>query len=232
MKCHDDKFPTAHILFHRVKFPHQKAFYIAFLGAIVKKGISRYELGRKFRLHWETCRLFKRKAMKSNYQCSLQRAVEMGKFYVGGPQKGKRGRSNNKKGPVACPLHQINTVCIENHAWAISSISTAELFTFAGQRRSVSVSIQTDDRTGCTLSKKSYPNPKPEPLNKRGISPFIHRQIIMIKAWPGRIHYQYKHLQTCLNEFNRLKHMDDFFHNFRAKMMEHPPIIYQKLKMT
>ena len=63
-KCHYDESTTAHTLFHKVKFPIHKAFYIAFMVVISKKGISSYELSRKLSLRQKTCWLFKRKVME------------------------------------------------------------------------------------------------------------------------------------------------------------------------
>ena len=99
-RCHYDESPTAHTLFHKVKFPIQKAFYIVFLVVTGKKGVSTHELGRKLSLRQKTCWLFKRKvmeAMKSSEKHPLVGNVEMDEFYVGGPENGNRGRGNTEE---------------------------------------------------------------------------------------------------------------------------------------
>ena len=99
-KCHYDGFPTAHVPFHKVKFPMQKAFYTAFLTAVGKKGISTYQLGRKPGLRQKTCWLSGRKAVgavKDDGGSLLSGSVEMDEFYVGGPDAGKKGRGRKKK---------------------------------------------------------------------------------------------------------------------------------------
>src|SRR2546428_12326513 len=54
-RCKYDESPTAHTLFHKVKFSMKSAFYIVFLVVTGKKGISSYELERKLSLRQKTC---------------------------------------------------------------------------------------------------------------------------------------------------------------------------------
>lgn len=87
-------------MFHKLKFPLRKAFYIAFLVVTGKKGISTYELERKLSLRQKTCWLFKRKvmeAMKSSHEHLLEGKVEVDEFFIGEPEEGKQGRGNEKK---------------------------------------------------------------------------------------------------------------------------------------
>ena len=66
--CKYAESATARTLFHKVKFPLRKAFYIVYMMACPKKGISSYELSRQLSLRQKTCRAIQRKilqAMKS-----------------------------------------------------------------------------------------------------------------------------------------------------------------------
>lgn len=99
-RCKYDESPTAGTLFHKLKFPIQKAFYIVFLVVTGKKSISSYELGRRLSLRQTTCYNFKRKAIKAMEQdpdCLLTGQVEVDEFRVGGSEEGRQGRSKGKK---------------------------------------------------------------------------------------------------------------------------------------
>jgi hypothetical protein len=52
-------------LFHKIKFPILKAFYIVYFISTNKKGITSTELARKLDLKQKVCWLFKRKVMKA-----------------------------------------------------------------------------------------------------------------------------------------------------------------------
>jgi tRNA(Ile2) C34 agmatinyltransferase TiaS len=59
--CRYTESPTANTLFHLVKFPILKAFYIVYFVATTKKGIASTELSRKLNLRQKTCWKFKTK---------------------------------------------------------------------------------------------------------------------------------------------------------------------------
>ena len=64
-KCKYQASPTSGTLFHKVKFPLLKAFYIMCYMRASKKGVAGTELGRKLGLRQKTCWLFKQKAVKA-----------------------------------------------------------------------------------------------------------------------------------------------------------------------
>lgn len=238
-KCHYDESATAHTLFHKVKFPLRKAFYIVFLVVTGKKGISSYELSRKLELRQKTCWLFKRKvmeAMKNRGQWLLQGEVEVDEFYVGGPQSGKRGRSEGKKRQVVLAVQVDRYGIHRSCAQVIPSAESIEIEAFLDQNVDKQAIIRTDGWSGYGPLKEDYPGLIQEKSEKGENFPLIHRQIMMIKAWLRGIHHHCKHLQAYLNEFNyrfnHLKYMDTIFHKLIVRMMEHPPTIYQKLKLT
>ena len=61
-RCKHTASPTSGTLFHKVKFPLLKAFYIVYFVSTNKKGISSMELSRKLELRQKTCWYFKHKA--------------------------------------------------------------------------------------------------------------------------------------------------------------------------
>jgi transposase-like protein len=239
-KCHYDESPTAHTLFHNVKFSLKKAFYIIFLVVTTKKGISSHELSRKLEMRQKTCWLFKRKvmeAMKSDNDKFLKGQIEVDEFFIGGPQENKKGRSEGKKRQVVLAIQVDKFGIHSSRAQVIPSAESIELEAFFNKSIDPDSSIRTDGWSGYLPLKNSYKGLAPEKSLKKGQSfPLMHRQIMMIKAWLRGIHHQCKHLQAYLDEynyrFNRLKHMNTIFHNLIEKMMEHPPTIYQKLKVT
>ena len=69
-----------------------------------KKGISALELHRKLGLYRRTALLFKRKvmaAMSSPFVYKMDGKVEVDETYIGGKEKGKRGRAKGSKRLVA-----------------------------------------------------------------------------------------------------------------------------------
>ena len=64
-KCKKDESATAHTIFHNVKFPISKAFYIAYQICNDNKKISSYEFARNLSLRQMTCWKFKDKVSKA-----------------------------------------------------------------------------------------------------------------------------------------------------------------------
>lgn len=64
-RCPSIESPTAGTLFHRVRFPLIKAFYMVYFISTNKKGITSTGLSRKLGLKQKACWLFKRKVMKA-----------------------------------------------------------------------------------------------------------------------------------------------------------------------
>lgn len=239
-RCKYSESVTAHTMFHKIKFPLRKAFYMVFLVVSGKKGISTHELGRKLTLRQKTCWLFKRKVMevmKSSGRHLLDGHVEVDEFFVGGQEEGRKGRGNKKKRLVALAIKVDKNGIRQSYAQVIPSASHVELEAFFDTYIDRTASIRTDGWKGYVPLKKAYGNMTAEPSGGKGKSfPLMHRQIMMIKGWLRGIHHQCKHLQAYLNEFNyrfnRLKHPNTIFHKLIVRLMEHPPTIYQKLKMT
>lgn len=85
-RCRHTESPTSGTLFHRVKFPLVKAFWIVYYMSTSKKGISSTELSRKLQLRQKTAWLFQRKvkeAMKRSNQNPLHGEVVVDELFVG-----------------------------------------------------------------------------------------------------------------------------------------------------
>jgi hypothetical protein len=64
-RCKHDESATAHTIFHNLKFPISKAFYIAYQICNEKKKISSYEFARNLSLRQMTCWKFREKVIKA-----------------------------------------------------------------------------------------------------------------------------------------------------------------------
>ena len=107
-KCLYDESPTAHTIFHKLKFPIEHAFAMVYLLSTMRKGVSSCELARQFGVHQETAWFFKRKvqrALNSFPRAKLKENVEADETFIGGFEPGKPGRSKGNK--------QLVQVCIE-----------------------------------------------------------------------------------------------------------------------
>jgi hypothetical protein len=236
-KCKYAESATARTLFHKVKFPLKKAFYIAFMVVTNKKGVSSYELSRKLGLRQKTCWAFKKKvveAMKSSGNNPLTGHVEVDEFYVGGPEEGKPGRGNEKKKQVVIAIQTDKQGINRCYAQVIPSANRIELQAFLDRHVTKDADIRTDLWKGYTSLKGRYPALKQEASDKGKTFPLMHRQIMMLKGWLRGTHHQCKHLQKYLDEFcyrfNRIKHPDTLFHRLIERMVFHQPLFYQKLR--
>ena len=64
-ECGHEESPTSHSLFHKIKFPLQKAFYTCYQLSVNIKGMFTLELSRQYGLSQKTCWFFKRKVQKA-----------------------------------------------------------------------------------------------------------------------------------------------------------------------
>ena len=98
--CLYDESPTANTLFHDLRIPLIKAFFMLFRLTTKKKGMSTMELAGEVGVQQKTAWLFKRKvqlAMKKAQSSKLSGNVEVDEFLVGGRQRGGHGRKATNK---------------------------------------------------------------------------------------------------------------------------------------
>ncbi len=128
--CNHVASPTSGTLFHKVKFPILKAFYIVYYVSTSKKGISSTELSRKLNLRQKTCWLFKQKvmqAMKSSGKSAMKGKVEVDETVVGGQEEGVVGRKNNKKKLVVFAIERKGRGIQRLYGKVIANSSAKEL---------------------------------------------------------------------------------------------------------
>lgn len=146
-KCKYLESATAHTLFHRLKFPIHKAFYIAFLVVTGKKGISTYELERKLSLRQKTCWTFKTKivsAMQSSEKSPLTGEVEVDEFYIGKPDQDSIGRKSGNKRQVVLAIQVEGKSIQRPYAKVIPNASSIEFEAFFDTHIHKGASIRTE----------------------------------------------------------------------------------------
>lgn len=77
-RCKTEESATAHTLFHNIKFPVNKAFYIAYQVCVGRKEYSTYDFSEKLGLNQMTCWKF-RKRIK---ECVIRHRVNTDKIAI------------------------------------------------------------------------------------------------------------------------------------------------------
>jgi len=230
--CGYQATPTSGTLFHKVKFPLLKAFYIVYFMSTNKKGVSSTELSRKLGLRQKTCWLFRKKvaqAMKSSKQYPLEGTVEIDEMVIGQEEEGVKGRKNDKKKLVIVAIEKRGKGISRMYARVVKKASKREFKPFFEDHISKMAEIRTDGWSSYKSFKKEYPNLKQEKSGKKGENfNDMHRVIMMFKGWMRGIHHSVDHLQDYLDEyayrFNR-SYMDGaIFDNLLIRAVRHQPV--------
>jgi len=222
-RCSYQESPTAGTLFHKIKFPLLKAFYIIYNVSTNKKGISS---SRKLALRQKTCWLFKRKVMTSmestgNYP--LNGFVEIDETFVGGKEKERRGRSNGSKKQVAFILETKGKGILRAYGKVIKNAGTKELRPFIEKHVCKEAKIKTDKWRGYRPLQKEYKN-LIQVASKHG-------SIMNFKSWLRGIHHSVKDLQPYIDEytyrFNRHFMNDNIFDKLLMRVFSSEPKPYK-----
>lgn len=236
-KCNYQMSPTSGTLFHKVKFPILKAFYIVYYVSTNKKGISSTELSRKLGLRQKTCWLFKQKvmrAMQSSGNNKMKGKVEVDETVVGGQEEGVVGRKNDKKRLVVFAIERQGKGISRLYGKVIKQSSAKELGAFMKAAIATEAQVKTDVWTGYKPLKKDFTNLIQMPSGKKGENfPDMHRAIMGFKGWLRGIHHHTEHLQAYINEytyrFNRSYMKTDIFENLMHKMVAGKPCTYKMI---
>ena len=231
-KCRYQASPTSGTLFHKIKFPLHKAFYILYFMATNKKGISSTELSRKLDLRQKTCWAFRKKvtqAMASSQSFPLQGVVEVDETVVGQQEEEANGRKNIKKKLVVVAIEKKNKGISRMYARVIDQASAQQLKPFFEAHISPEARIRTDLWNGYKPLKADYPFLEQQESGKKGENfPEMHRVIMMFKAWLRGMHHSVDHLQDYINEytyrFNRSGMKENIFDNLMNRVVGHPPV--------
>ena len=237
-KCGYQATPTSGTLFHKVKFPILKAFYIVYFIATNKQGISSTELSRKLGLRQKTCWAFKQKVMKamsSSLKHPMMGNVEVDETVIG-QEEGTKGRQNEDKKLVVVAIEREGKGINRMYARVIENGSNASLKPFFEDHISPQAKITTDEWKGYSPFKEDFPNLEQIPSGKKGENfPDMHRIIMMFKAWLRGIHHSVKHLQSYLDEycyrFNRHLMKSKIFDNLLSRVVAHDPVYCKDLNM-
>jgi len=228
--CRYTESPTANTLFHKVKFPVLKAFWIVYYLASNKKGSSSTELSRKLELRQKTCWGFKRKvmvAMKSSGKHPLDGVVEVDEAFVGG-QESARGRGNKKKRLVVFAIERKGKGVSRLYGKVIPSAHAKHLGEFMDKTVAKTAKIRTDGWTGYAPLRTKFKGLKQERGEPKGGNfKEMHRIIMGFKGWLRGIHHHAQHLQAYVDEysfrFNRSFMHEGVFQNLLDKMVASQP---------
>lgn len=236
-KCRYLESPTAGTLFHKVKFPLLKAFYMVYFISTNKKGITSTELGRKLGLKQKVCWLFKRKvmkAMKSSGDHPLSGTVEVDETFVGGSDENSKGRKKGKKKLVVVAIEKKKNGVSRFYAKVIEKANAENLGTFMKNTINKEANITTDEWMGYKPLDKEFENMTHKKSGKKGENfPDVHRVIMNFKGWLRGLHHYVKDLQDYINEytyrFNRSFMKGNIFDNLINRMINTPQHYYKSI---
>lgn len=236
-RCNYIESPTACTLFHKIKFPLLKAFYIVYFISTSKKGITSTELGRKLDLKQKVCWLFKRKTMKamdSSNNFPLTGVVEVDESFVGGSDENSKGRKKGKKKLVVIAIEKKNKGVSRFYGKVIDKADAKSLGTFMEEKITKEASIITDEWTGYKPLDKIFVNMTHKKSGKKGENfPEMHRVIMNFKGWLRGMHHHVGDLQEYINEytyrFNRSFMKGNIFDNLLNRMIASTPCTYKMI---
>lgn len=232
MKCKYDESPTSGTMFDKCKFSLLTAFHIAFKISTKKKGMSSLELSHEFELRQKTCWEFKWKiqqAMQSTCTYPLRGIIHVDEFYIGGEEKGKRGRSKGEKKLVIVALELVKDGVGRAYARVIEDASAKSFKPFFEGHIAKDAHIVTEEWNGYKPLKKEYPNLEQVKSDKGNGLPNLHLHIMNVKSWLRGIHHHVskERLQAYLDEYhyryNRRNNMDTIFDLLIKRMVENEP---------
>lgn len=239
-QCSYDESPTAHTLFHKMKFGLDSAFGMLYDISTSKKGANSIWLAERYGVKQQAAWLFRQKvqlAMKSSEQHPLEGDVHVDEFEIGTPQKGEQGRSKStKKVRVVIAVEYREGKSGRAYAKVIDDFSAESLRPIFDQHISNDAEILADGWSGYQPLKENYPNLKQTLSDKGRNFPMLHNQIRNFKNWLRGVHSycNWKYLEKYINEyffrFNRRTHRKSILSKLIERMVEHPYTSYQQIR--
>ena len=209
-KCLHDESCTAHTLFHKVKFPLVKAFWIIYQLSTMKKGLSSLEIARQYHLNKRTAWYFKRKvqrAMQSSTTPLLEGFVQIDETLIGGLEKAKPGRSHGKKKMVQVAIE----LSVKDGNAQVKNARAKVIDDYSSDEMKTAIDLMVHNRASVhTDGWASYPKAVDgrahfvDDSQKGANFPELHFYIFNLKNWLRGIHHKVSpaHLQSYLDEFN------------------------------
>lgn len=238
-ECRYDESVTANTVFHGMKMPVLKAFYMIFRLTAKKKGMSTTELAAEVGVQQKSAWLLKRKlqvVMKQHNNDKLKGAVDADETLLGGYTEKHRGRSLEQKNAVLMAAEQLADGRTGNiRLQQIENFEAPTLKYALKDMVASDTSVRTDNhRSYQHLSKEMNVTPVASQKGK-GLEE-LHKQIMQFKNWLRGIHHKCsaQHLHAYLDEyvyrFNKRNARKWIFSNTVEKLMHQVPHPYHVLK--
>lgn len=212
--CGREESPTAHTLFHKVKFDLYKAFGILYDVMTSTKGANSIWLAERYGVSQNTTWLFRRKIqhyLKSGGKNPLTLEVHVDEFEIGTPKKGKQGRAKTNEKVRIVIATEIRDGKVGNaYAQVITDFSSASLKDIFDKHISIDADIKTDGWRGYSPLKRIYKKLKQEESDNGANFPEIHFQIRNLKNWLRGVH------SYCSTE-NVQDYLNEYFYRFNRR---------------
>lgn len=237
--CKQNESPTAHTVFHKVKFGIKKAFLITFEVVNSTKSLSAKQMAVRYGISRKTAWLFMhkiRRAMKSSEQNPMNGNVQVDEFTIGGKEEGKQGRSyNTKKKKIVASVELTEKGDIKRvYALRIDDYSSKSLSRLFEKHISNKAKIKTDNWKGYRPLKKAYNITQSDSDNGKSM-PQMHIIIHQIKSWLRTIHSWVHpgHIDSYLDEFsfriNRSIYKQTIFHKIMERVVQGEHLSYKDI---
>lgn len=240
--CHNVESPTAHTLFHKVKFGLQKAFMIVFEMSATTKGLSASQVAKRYSITRKTAWYFMQKvrlAMESSNNFPIEETVQVDEFVFGGRESLKQGRSkdiNKKKLIAAVEITETGKVK-RAYFKKIEDYSAESLRQIFDTHISKKANVYTDKWTGYKPIKKDY-NITQRYSDKGNSMKQIHTVIHQVKSWLRSVYswVDEGHIEKYLAEFsfriNRSIYKQTIFHKLIERMVLHEVVEFKMIKLA
>lgn len=237
-KCRKIHSVTSDTIFHGIRFPLLKAFYIMFETMTSTKSMSALQISRRYDINRKTAWLFMRKirtSLKSseNYPMNNNNGsiIYVDEFVVGGYEEGKIGRTkDSKKRKMLMVVEATNKNKIKRvYGVKIQAYSHIELQEIFDKHILQGSTVITDGWKGYNQIKGGY-NIIKDVVGLKKISNPMNRMNQQFKSWVRGVFHKssHQHIETYLNEFcfkvNRSQWKDNMFHASILKALIHEPL--------
>lgn len=173
-----------------------------------KHGISALEMQRQlgigsYKTAWLLCHKI-RNIMSKGSEKLLKGFIEVDDAYIGGPEKGFRGRKMAKKSAIVIAVESKGDHAGQANMTVIEDVSSKSLNAFVTRQVCIGSSIKTDDWKGYgSLEREGYSHVHAAGDTTYEELPWVHLIISNLKALLiGTFHgVSKKHLQSYLNEY-------------------------------
>jgi len=217
--CHKQVSIRAGTLFHSSHLPLLKWFWAIYFIGSDKGSISALRLSKLIEVNWRTARLILSKVRKAmGHKDSLYRlsgTIELDDAFVGGKQKGKRGRGAEGKTPiiVACENRTKKAGFIAMKA--VDSINFSNVEAFVQKHLLVNQEVRTDAYRALNIINNTQSHiPKVTPSESVDEwLPWVHIAIGNLKAFLlGTFHG----VTNCYLQ----EYLDEFCYRFNRRFVE------------